>query len=123
MAKRKRRKKGLQAYAEEFAIALLYEASSGKIGKIKAPRNSEEESSVPVDSQVSFRDRRALLDSMTKLLGAQDAPDDDEVDGLEEMKERLNGRSGETTSGTDSSSDEDETGSVHGTFSESDDKI
>lgn len=98
MAK-KRRKKGLQSYAEEFALSLIYEATSGKVGKGKALEDEKENS-------VSFRDRRSLLDSITKLLGAQDEPEDDEEDGLTTLRGRLNdGDSGTTSSGASDGED------------------
>lgn len=93
--KKKRKSKGLNGYAEEFAIALIYEATSGKIGKV---RNSAIESE---PNPISFRDRGKLLDSVTKLLGAQDTPEEeDDEDGVESFRERLNG-GGTSSSGAD----------------------
>ena len=100
--KKKRRKRGLQSFAEEFAISLLFEASGGKIGRVRAVKEGAE----VVDSQVSFRDRRALLDSMTKLLSAQDAPEEDDEDGIADFRERLNEPSGEDRGGADTATDE-----------------
>ncbi len=105
--KRKSRRKGLASFAEEFAISLLFEASGGKIGRVRAKKEGEEEK----DSQVSFRDRRALLDSMTKLLGAQGAPEDDDEDGIESFRERLKPDDSDSRTlerGTDTPGDSDE---------------
>ena len=100
--KRKSRKRGLASFAEEFAIDLLFEASNGRLGRKKAVKEGVES----VDSQISFRDRRSLLDSITKLLGAQDAPEEDDEDGIAFYRERLNEPSGEDRSGADTLTDE-----------------
>ena len=103
MAKaKKRRKRGLASFAEEYAISLLFEATNGNIGRKRAVKEGTE----VVDSQVSFRDRRSLLDSITKLLGAQDAPEEDDEDGIAFYRERLNEPSGEDRSGADTLTDE-----------------
>lgn len=96
MAKKKKRKsKNLNSYAEEFAISLIYEATNGKVGKGK------DSSLDTAPNPISFRDRGKLLDSVTKLLGAQDTPEDnDDEDGIESFRERLNER-GTSSSGTD----------------------
>ena len=101
MAKKRRKRRGLQAYAEEFALSLIYEASSGKVGKVKDSSKPED------DNPVSFRDRRALLDSVTKLLGAQpDENTEEDEDGLSILQGRLNdGNSGTAERGA---SDPDE---------------
>ena len=96
MPKKRRRRKGLDVMAEEFAAYLLYEASSGRVGKGKAIEPETE-------NPISFKDRRALLDSVTKLLGAQRDPEDGEEDGISSFREHLRGGdSGEIDSGADS---------------------
>lgn len=109
MPKKRRSRKGLARYAEAFAASLLWEASGGSIGKGKP--SVEKQEGMP---EVSFRDRRALLDSITKLLSSQGPPtEEDDEDGIDSFRERLNGRSGEIERGTDSASNEDEASSVH----------
>lgn len=83
MAKKRRKRKGLSSFAEEYAIALLYESSNGKIGRVKNPSEPTGE------NPVSIRDRIKLLDSVTKLLGAQDTGEEEEEDGLSILQERL----------------------------------
>ena len=95
MAKKKRKKQTLQDSAETFALSLLYEASGGKLGKGTLSEKGEE-------NQLSFRDRRALLDSVTKLLGAQRDPEEDENTGVNALREKLrDGNSGADDGGTD----------------------
>ena len=96
MAK-KRRRKSLQDHAEAFALDLLFQASNGRVGKGGTPSVDSEEK----ENAVSFKDRRALLDSITKLLSNQKDKDDDEVGGLDLFKEHLRGDSGTPDSGTD----------------------
>ena len=105
MAKKRRVRRGLDRAAQEFALDLLFQASNGRVGRAKASTSEG-------DNSISFRDKRALLDSITKLLAAQKDPGGDEYeDGLIDFKERLGGGdSGEASSGTDTG--EDETG-VH----------
>jgi hypothetical protein len=97
MTKKKRRRKVLCDYAEDFALSLLFEASGGKVGRIRAVSEKDKDTENPV----SFKDRRALLDSVTKLLAAQKPSEDDEEDGLSSYREHLRGNSGETESGAD----------------------
>lgn len=97
MAKKRRKRKGLDVMAEEFAASLIYEASGGSIGRGK-PQNAGDEK----ENSVSFRDRRALLDSITKLLSNQKDPSDDDEDGISTYREHLRGGdSGTTSGGTD----------------------
>ncbi len=105
MAKKKRKCKGLDVIAEEFAMTLIYEATSGKVGRARLPIKEGEEV-----NPISFRDRRALLDSVTKLLGAQKEPDDEEETGINSFKERLRGgESGTADDGTDTDAPTSET--------------
>ena len=77
-------------------MSLIYEASQGTIGVSRAKHKQ-------VENPISFRDRGKLLDSVTKLLGAQETPDDEEQDGISSYRERLNERDGgETGSRADS---------------------
>ena len=84
-------------------MSLIYEASGGKVGKGTLPAKDSEE------TQISFRDRRALLDSVTKLLGAQQEPDEEELSGIDSFKEHLRGgndsRTDERGADTDEGSD------------------
>lgn len=92
--KRKRRDY-LALGAEQMALALLFEASGGTIGKIRAPKEGEEKKEI----NVSFQDRRALLDSVVKLMAKRHdmAPDEpDEPDGIQNYKDILNGIGGES---------------------------
>lgn len=100
MAKKKaRRRAGLDRIAEQFAISLIHEASGGTIGKGSTPSKEGEEDK---ENPISFRDRRALLDSITKLLSGQKDPlDGEEEDGIADFRERLNERSGEDERGAD----------------------
>lgn len=88
MAKKKRKsKRGLSRAADAFAMALIWEASGGTVGREPVKKEGQE----PVENPVSFRDRRALLDSVTKLLAGEPPPtDDDEEDGIASFRERLN---------------------------------
>ena len=104
MAKRRKRKekRGLARAADKFAMLLIWEASGGKIGIAPTTQAAEE----PVENPVSFRDRRALLDSITKLLGDQPEENTEEEDGLDEMRKRLSDdRNGGTLAGGTGDSD------------------
>jgi hypothetical protein len=104
MIKKRRKRKNLQAYAEEFAISLLYEASGGKIGKVKSAEKSE--------YNMSFHDRRALLDSMTKLMALKHKIEpEEEEDGIASYREQLNGQHGTEIADGGDSSDTSEAGS------------
>lgn len=98
--KKRRKRKDLAAFAEEFAIALLFEASNGSIGRIKALPEGVEKPELTM----SFHDRRALLDSMTKLVAMKRRTEpEDEEDGIASYREQLNGQhSSETSDGGDS---------------------
>lgn len=101
MIKRRRRgKRGLQRAADVFALALMYEASGGTVGRAPALKEGEEAKENPVP----FKERRALLDSVTKLLAGQPPSDDDsDEDGISDFRSRLNddGDSGESSGGAD----------------------
>lgn len=100
MPKKRRKRRGLGHYAEEFAISLIFEASGSKIGRGKNPSETEGE------NPVAIRDRIKLLDSITKLLGAQDTPEEEEEDGLTQLKDRLNdSNSGAASSGANADED------------------
>ena len=109
MAK-KRKKSGLRHAAEVFALSLLFEASGGSIGRV--PKVQEGNTVKAPD--MAFSDKRALLDSMTKLITLShkvDPVEEEETDGLSAARERLHGkystslRSGGNNSETSSSSD------------------
>jgi len=93
-------KRGLQRAADAFAMALIFEASGGRVGRAPALKEGE----TPVENPVSFRDRRALLDSVTKLLAGQPAEGDEEESGVDYFRDRLkdDGDDRETGSGADS---------------------
>ena len=92
---RKRRHRNLLALgAEQMALALMFEASGGTIGKIRTPKEGQ----AKMEINVSFQDRRALLDSVVKLIEKQHkmSPEDQEPDGIQTYKEMLNGTGGES---------------------------
>ena len=99
MIKKKRRNNGLAGIAERYAISLIYESTSGKIGRGTLPSKEN------MDNAVPFKERRALLDSITKLLAAQkEGNEEDESNGLSSFMERLKdgGDGGEVEGGADS---------------------
>jgi hypothetical protein len=99
--KKKRRSRGLAGLANAFAASLLFEASGGKVGRGRTPSEGDPE------NPVSFKDRRALLDSVTKLLAAQPEAKDDEEDGIASFREALGGGdSREVERGADTDADE-----------------
>lgn len=86
MAKKRRTKRGLTRVADQFAMSLIFEATGGKIGRVP----QAEESVSAVVNPVSFRDRRALLDSVTKLLAGQPSEvGTEEEDGIDDFRKRL----------------------------------
>lgn len=102
MAK-KRKKRTLESIAEAFAVSLIYQASGGSIGR-KGTAGEEDK-----ENPISFKDRRALLDSVTKLLGAQTPQEDDSESGLNSFRERLRDGDSRTSDGggdTDASNDQ-----------------
>lgn len=103
MARKKRKiKRGLSRAADAFALYLLFEASGGKVGKSPITEGEKE----PVENPISFRDRRALLDSVTKLLaGEPPNTDGEEEDGIESFRERLNDGDSRAPERGDGSSD------------------
>lgn len=85
----RKRRDYLSRGAEELALALMWEASGGTIGKIrKLPEGIETKA-----QNVSFSDRRSLLDSVVKLIAKRHdmAPDDEPEDGINAYKDMLNG--------------------------------
>ena len=93
MARRRPRDR-LAVGAEQMALDLMFEATNGRIGKQRPfPEGVE-----PKEVNVSFTDRRALLDSVVKLMAKRHdmAPDDEEPDGIESFRSALNGPSGES---------------------------
>lgn len=110
--KKKRQKSGLAKVADEFAMALIYEASGGTIGRVRAAVKVDMDTPAEEkgENSVSFRDRRALLDSVTKLLGAQpDDKEDEDIDGIASFREALGGgNSREAKRRADNPPDEDE---------------
>ena len=99
MAK-KRKKRDLQRYAEAFALDLISQATGGRLGRKSASSEDDKE------NPVSFKDRRALLDSVTKLLAAQKAPEEEDESGVNNFRERLrNGDSGPPRDGAETSSE------------------
>ena len=89
--------------AETFAISLIYEASGGIIGHLPAGAEARPE------NPVTFRDRRALLDSITKLLAAEEAPEEEaQESGLSVLRERLSGNRGTLGRAGSSESSEDD---------------
>ena len=104
MSKKKRKRKGLDVMAEEFAATLLYEASCGKVGRSRALAEGE----IVAENPISFKDRRALLDSVTKLLAAQTPQEEEETSGINSFREHLRGGdSGEASSGDDTEATDD----------------
>lgn len=90
----KRRKRDRLSFAaEELALALLFDASGGSIGRAKPPKDG-----IAKEINVSFQDRRALLDSVVKLIEKRHkmSPEEEEPDGIQTYKEMLNGTGGES---------------------------
>lgn len=88
MKKRKHRDR-LTFAAEKLALQLLFVASGGNVGAAQAPAKD----GTMHEINVSFGDRRALLDSVTKLIEKNHKmkPEDDEPDGIQTAREMLNG--------------------------------
>lgn len=115
----KRRKRvSLQTYAEKFAMHLLFEASSGSVGRAPYIKEGQEKPELPM----SFHDRRSLLDSVTKLIAMKHKIDpEEEEDGISGFRERLHDRSddgSEALGGADSDATEaegDDSASYSGT--------
>jgi hypothetical protein len=91
---RRKKRDRLSFAAEQLALALLFDASGGTIGK--APVSKEGQPKVEIN--VSFTNRRALLDSVVKLIAKRHdmSPDEEPEDGIQSMKEMLNGTGGES---------------------------
>lgn len=68
--------------SEKFAISLLSEATSGTLG----PKKSK----VVAETKIDFKDRRALLDTITKLLMAKNKLDPEDQSGLDNFRGILN---------------------------------
>ena len=105
MMAKKRRLTGLARTAEQYAMSLIFSASSGTLGKGYSLSVEDTENTVP------FKERRALLDSITKLLAIQkDGEDDDGSSGLSSFMERLkdDGDGGEVEGGTDNPIDSED---------------
>lgn len=93
MSKR-RSSKDLLAAAEKFTLMLLSEATKGQIGVAQKNDGSD----VP---DMPFGDRRALLDSIVKLLTVKHKVDPKEEESpFANLRERLNGTAGKTAGGT-----------------------
>lgn len=85
MKKQRQSKKNLMGYVERYAAYLLYEASGGAVG-IQRP-NKNDGSIV----EMSFSDKRALLDSTTRLLHVKHRIDPkEEKSFFDMMKEDMN---------------------------------
>jgi hypothetical protein len=90
--KKRPSKKTLMTHTEKFAVQLLYEATGGTIGK-SGPQN--------IDG-MQFSDKRALLDSLTRLLAIKHRIDpEEEKSDFMSMREELNGASRTVKSRTD----------------------
>lgn len=92
------KRRDLTLAAEKFAFLLLSEATDGKIGGTKDPSASK--------NSIDFKDRRALLDTITKLLKEKNAREpEDDTSSLGKFKEMMDDaeHGGETGSGGDSS--------------------
>lgn len=98
----RRRSDRLSSAAEQLALALLFEATNGKLGRDRPlPEGTEKK-----EINVSFQDRRALLDSIVKLIEKRHKmkPEDDEPDGIAQYRSALNGSlGGESGDGGDTS--------------------
>ena len=89
------RKKNMVREAEKYAQYLIWEATGGAMGREPPrPKNVKEE-----EFKIDFNTKRALLDSMIKLIGMKSKVDpvEEDEDGIETYKSMLNG-SGETDS-------------------------
>lgn len=86
--KRKHRDRLLLA-SEALAMSLLFDATEGRMGK--APNPLKEGIIAP--PPIEFKDKRALLDSITKLMQLKHTvdPEEEPEDGLSSYRERLNG--------------------------------
>lgn len=90
--KKRRSGKNLMSYTEKYAISLLSEATGGRIGPSE-PQN------VGTDG-MQFSDKRALLDSLTRLLAIKHRIDpEQEETTFMSMREELNGAGREAKGG------------------------
>lgn len=88
------RKRNMLRDVEKYAQMLLHEATGGAIGREPIRAKSTKDGEFSVD----FGTKRALLDSMIKLLTVKSKvdPEDEDADGVETYKEMLrNDGSGE----------------------------
>src|ERR1700679_2015726 len=98
----KRKKKDRLSFgAEQLALQLLFAATGGNFGKAQCPTKD----GVVGEINISFQDRRALLDSVTKLIERRHkmSPEEEPAGGIQSYKEMLNGtgrESGDRGTGT-----------------------
>lgn len=93
--KKRRSSKNLMSYTEKYAISLLSEATGGRIGPVQ-PQKVDSEPQVTSDG-MQFSDKRALLDSLTRLLAIKHRIDPEQEEStFMDMREELNGASRET---------------------------
>jgi hypothetical protein len=86
---RRKKRDRLSFAAEQLALQLLFVASGGNVGRAQAPTKE----GVVEEINISFQDRRALLDSVTKLIEKRHKmnPEEEPEDGINAYKEMLNG--------------------------------
>lgn len=91
------RRRNMLRDVERYAQMLLHEATGGAIGREPVRAKSAKEGEFLVD----FGTKRALLDSMIKLLTVKSKvdPEEEEDDGIQSYKEMLNVGSGENLDG------------------------
>ena len=88
------RKRNMLREAEKYAQFLLWEATGGSMGREPVKGKDKKEDEFKVD----FGTKRALLDSMIKLIGIKQKvdPEEEDEDGIASYKELLNAGSGES---------------------------
>lgn len=91
----KKRQSGMLHNAQKYTEYLLYEATGGSIGK----QLKSKESGEVIENNLTFPEKRALLESMLKLAALENklAPEEEDS-ALDHIRRELNG-SGEIKSG------------------------
>ncbi|MGB6501650.1 MAG: hypothetical protein WBG19_09710 [Thermoplasmata archaeon] len=92
------RKQNMLRQAERYSQYLLWEATGGAMGKEPVRAKAAKEGEFALD----FQTKRALLDSMIKLIGIKSKvePEDQEEDGIETYRELLRDTTGSNTNGS-----------------------
>lgn len=102
--KKRRSRKNLLSYTEKYAEVLLYEATGGKIGS----PNTQHVGTEPQIDGMQFSDKRALLDSLTRLLAIKHRIDPEQEESeFMSMREQLNDAGRKTSGGALDAADDD----------------